>query len=233
MDTTKKRLLDGLYDFQSYLGLEEQWEFKLVSFGSSNELMQSAGERSIQFNQDFLQKSSLDFTFLVFIHEAYHAIKQGVVDKSQVNTIRDSVGWLVMQLLDVEADLITAKYLKERHLFSLLDYLFIHQKGAQLFINSTPRRPKFERFIGTMLSVHRLYQHQEEAIYLPNLSIPFTVVLIKQTQGINFYTERSDENLELINNFRKLYSNQHQIPFTDFYSKLRDYIEYFQNLFPL
>lgn len=227
---SEKRLLDYLYDFQTYLGLGGLWTFYFTSFGS-DDFMKSEGENIIYFNRDFLKIYPSDFALLVLIHEAYHAIKQGIVNKPQVNVIRDSVGWLFMQLLDVEADLVTVKYLKEKHQISLRNYLAIHQMGTRNFLNETPRRPKFERFIGSMLSIHRLFQYQEEAIYLPNLSIPFRLVLIKQGQGLNFYIGEERYNFDFISSFQELYSNQDKMPFEEFLNSLKHYIEDFQDLF--
>jgi len=137
----------------------------------------------IEFNTSISKKCSFDFYKLVVLHEFFHLDVQKVPNKSDAIRIKDAFGEQFMRLIDIEADYFTALFFKEKLGYSLVDYMRLSYNGNKIFLDKQIRPGKLERFIGTLLSIVKMYINSEEEtkrnrtmcdLYLPTISPIYT-----------------------------------------------------------
>lgn len=139
-------------------------------------------KNSVSFNTFILEQCNIDFFRIVVLHEYFHLVVQKVPNKDDATKIKDEFGDELMKLIDIEADFYTALFLKEKLDYSLIDYLKIKYTGSTVFRDKWVRAIKFERFIGELLSVSKMfmtYPKKEDEVtafdlYLPTISPIYT-----------------------------------------------------------
>lgn len=107
----------------------------------------------VRFNTSALKSCGLEYYKLIVIHECFHLFTQDVPNKLDAKRVKDDFGDTMMVLLDIEADFYASVFYKEVLNYSLVQYLSLNFHGAKTFSDKNIRTPKFERFIGTKLSV--------------------------------------------------------------------------------
>jgi hypothetical protein len=135
---------------------------------------QAKGE--VFFNTYISDKCSFEYFQMVVLHECFHLFVQDVPNKLDAKRLKDDFGNVMMKLLDIEADYYIAMYYKERRHASLIDIFALNYEGSELFGDPTIRVTKFERFIGSVLSIANAYfkspgreRVKERDLYLPNV----------------------------------------------------------------
>jgi hypothetical protein len=128
------------------------------------------------FNTYITDKCSFEYFQMVVLHECFHLFVQDVPNKLDAKRLKDDFGNVMMKLLDIEADYYTAMYYKERRHASLIDIFTFNYEGSEIFGDPTIRVTKFERFIGSVLSIANVYfkspgrkRVKERDLYLPNV----------------------------------------------------------------
>lgn len=147
----------------------------------------------VSFNTYIRQKCSFEYYKIVILHEFFHLVVQKVPNKDDATKIKDDFGAGFMKLIDIEADFYIALYLKEIHNYTLVKYWEINYEGGTVFVDKWIRSIKFERFIGTLLSICKMFMTYPENgeefkaydLYLPTLNPIYTedslhVLIIKK-----------------------------------------------------
>ncbi|WP_343605299.1 hypothetical protein [Fluviicola sp.] len=141
-------------------------------------------KRRVSFNMHILQcgKCSFDYFRIVVLHEFFHLAVQKVPNKDDATKIKDDFGSELMKLIDIEADFYVALYLKEKKGYTLVKYWEIYYEGGTVFADKWIRAAKFERFMGSLLSISKMFiiYPEEETnftacdLYLPTISPIYT-----------------------------------------------------------
>jgi hypothetical protein len=133
--------------------------------------------------------------------------------------LKHGFGEVMMKLLDIEADYFTALYYKQVKRSSLIDTFSLYAEGSQVFGDPLVVPAKFERFIGSVLSISNLYfEHPkntrlyETALYLPSIqSIPMDEVLhLVVSRNSHFMFGKIDVDLQDLANIKRAYTNRGQ-----------------------
>jgi hypothetical protein len=149
------------------------------------------GEKGkVDFNP-FIAKDNLQFFKVVLLHEYFHLVVQKVPNKDDATMIKDSFGNDFMSLIDIEADFYVAAFLKSKGC-TLREYWKLSFEGSRVFSDRWIRNKKFERFIGSMLTINFLFSDRSSNfdLFLPTVSTIFTEgkmrVLIVKSKHILF-----------------------------------------------
>ena len=169
-------------------------------------------KNSVSFNTDLIRIVSFEYLKLVFIHEYFHLIVQTVPSKDNVTKIKDDFGGELMKLIDIEADYYSASFFKENHNWDLNKYLKVYFIGRNAFIDTWIRPGKFERFIGSMLSIIKLFKDSEPkyTLFLPTIGPIYTEESIRIIvfNEKNVYFKNVQASNGLITEWKELYNNQ-------------------------
>jgi len=190
--------------------------------------------KSVSFNTYMVDGTSPDFYRLVVIHEYFQLVVQRVPHKEKVTKIKDTFGSELMKLIDIQADIFTALFLKETKGYSLDQYLRILFIGRSAFSDSWIRPMKLERFIGSVLSVGRIFlatnkngDLREYHSYLPTISPFYTEnclrLLVLKNEHIYYrdVTVDSDDILVL----KQCYGDNSHMEVEDYVNALKDFIQ--------
>lgn len=139
-------------------------------------------KRTVSFNTYVTEKCSLGYFKSILIHELFHLVVQRVPNKEDAVRVKDDFGDELMKLIDIEADYFTALYFKEKLGYGIVDYLKLYYEGSKVFADPRIRAIKFERFIGTLLSISKMFLNFPKAsqkvstfdLYLPTISPIYT-----------------------------------------------------------
>ena len=112
---------------------------------------------AVSFNTFSRKKCSFDYYQSIVLHEFFHLAVQRVPNKEDAVKIKDDFGGELMKLIDIEADFFTALFFKEHFQFGLVQYLKLYHEGSQVFSDKWIRVTKFERYIGTLLSISKMF----------------------------------------------------------------------------
>ncbi|MDP1803378.1 MAG: hypothetical protein Q8L81_18590 [Bacteroidota bacterium] len=156
---------------------------RLVDFPFSTQdwLMQVEGD-TVSFNTEVRKKCSFDYYKMVVLHESFHLMVQKIPNKGDATRIKDNFGDQLMKLIDIEADFYTALYYKEKLNYTLVKFLGLYFDGRTVFNDERIRPGKFERYIGSLLSVAKLFieypkvdsKDIEYDLYLPTIAPVYT-----------------------------------------------------------
>ncbi|UUC46228.1 hypothetical protein [Flavobacterium cerinum] len=177
------KILQALNDFNIWLKdldiVEDIYDLKKISiepYSDGDWVMKVEKEGSaVSFNPQVLRKSNYDFFEIVILHEFFHLIVQGVPNKEDATQIKDCFGSDFMSLIDIEADFYVASYLKNKKNFDANKYWKAYYEGTSVFKDKWVRNKKFERFLGSLLTVNKLFNtigKESFDLYLPSIS-PF------------------------------------------------------------
>lgn len=154
--------------------------------------------KTISFNTFVRNKCSANYYKSIVLHEFFHLAVQKVPNKDDAVKIKDDFGDELMRLIDIEADFFTALFYKEELGFTLPQYLTIYFEGSQVFSNKWIRIGKLERFIGTLLSICKMFINHPKKnqavksydLYLPSITPLYTEdnlhVLVLRKEHIYF-----------------------------------------------
>jgi len=152
----------------------------------------------ISFNTFCRKHCSFEYFQSIVIHEFFHLAVQKVPSKEDATRVKDDFGEQLMKLIDIEADFFTALFYKEILGYSLVGYLKLYHEGSKVFKDKWIRMGKLERFIGTLLSISKMFiNHPTNAkkvssydLYLVAISPLFTEdnlhVLVIRNEHIYF-----------------------------------------------
>lgn len=234
----KERLLSAIKDFSLWLkekkvttkafGVEN---IKIEPFSSEDWIMRvnyaKSNEPIVSFNPSIINKCSFEFFEVVILHEYFHLVVQGVPNKDDATKIKDGFGSDFMSLIDIEADFYVAYYLKDRRELDLESYWKLYYGGSTVFIDKWIRNKKFERFLGSVLTVDRLFQSKKNCfdLYLPSISGVFTqekmsVLKIKREHII---FEEYKIKLEDFTDIKKLYLKPSHFNFEGYYEIITNF----------
>jgi hypothetical protein len=148
---------------------------------------------TVSFNTFVSKRCSFEYYKSIIIHEFVHLVVQKVPNKEDATRLKDDFGDKFMRLIDLEADYFTAQFYKEVYKYSLVQYLQLYYDGSKAFSDKWIRKGKLERFIGTILSISKMYIDSPNNaktqntcnLYLPTISPLYTednfhVLLIKK-----------------------------------------------------
>ncbi|MGI0015319.1 MAG: hypothetical protein ACREBU_18030 [Nitrososphaera sp.] len=113
--------------------------------------------KPVRFNTHALHKCSYEYYRMIVLHECFHLFVQDVPNKLDAKRLKDDFGDTMMVLLDVEADFYTYLFHRQILRYRLIDVLGLNYEGASVFGDKTIRVVKFERFIGSNLSIINNY----------------------------------------------------------------------------
>lgn len=234
----KNNLLLAIKDFNSWLNLEnvskktfdikniiiepyknEDWIMKVNDNGK--------GEKIVSFNPYILKSCEYNFFEIVILHEFFHLVVQGVPNKDDATKVKDYFGSDFMSLIDIEADFYVALYLKQKKQFDMNKYWETYFNGSKVFIDKWVRNKKFERFIGSVLTINKLFLSDDNSfdLYLPSISPIITEnhmkVLVIKEKHISF--EEIDINYEDFKEIKNLYKKPSHLTFEGYFSVLEDF----------
>lgn len=127
-------------------------------FSNADWVMQYDHEKNqIAFNTFCRKDCSFDYYRSIVLHEFFHLAVQKVPNKDDAVKIKDDFGDELMRLIDIEADFFTALYYKEEKGYSLVQYLKLYYEGSQVFRDKWIRIGKLQRYIGTLLSITKMF----------------------------------------------------------------------------
>lgn len=170
---TKKKIVLSLDHISKVVDMpfaNEDWFIKMDEDGD------------ISFNTYVSSKCSFGYFRTIVLHEFFHLAVQNVPNKNDAVKVKDDFGDTLMKLIDIEADFFTALYHKEELGLDLIDYLKFYYEGRNVFSDSWIRASKFERFIGTLLSIFKMFvdhpKHKQIVkrydLYLPTIAPIYT-----------------------------------------------------------
>lgn len=111
----------------------------------------------VKFNTHALKTCSFEYYRMIVLHECFHLLTQDVPNKLDAKRLKDDFGETMMILLDIEADFYTYLFYREVFNYSFVDFQKISFEGIKTFSDKSIRFPKFERFIGTQISIFNHY----------------------------------------------------------------------------
>lgn len=153
---------------------------------------------TVAFNTFTRKDCSFEYFTSIVLHEFFHLAVQKVPNKEDATKIKDDFGGELMKLIDIEADFFTALFYKEELGYGLVRYLKLYHEGSKVFRDKWIRVGKLERFIGTLLSVSKMFiNHYNDKrpvksydLYLVSISPFFTEdnlhVLVVRKEHIYF-----------------------------------------------
>lgn len=179
------KVLNNYIDWLSEIGVLKNATkiTKTVDFPfSTQDWFMQVSDNSISFNTIITGRCTFEYYQMVVLHEAFHLMVQKIPNKSDATRIRDGFGDQLMKLIDIEADFYTALYYKEKLNYSLIEYLGLYFDGRTVFNDERIRPVKFERYIGSLLSVAKLFieypkkgkQKMNYDLYLPTITPVYT-----------------------------------------------------------
>jgi len=207
----KKELLKEINLFVEWLKSKSMEDASVITntfdfpFADEDSIMKvDVKKNHVSFNTYIRKKCSFEYYKIVILHEFFHLVVQKVPNKDDATKIKDDFGAGFMKLIDIEADFYVALYLKEIHNYTLVDYWQINYEGGTVFVDRWIRSIKFERFIGTLLSICKMFLtyptngdvFKAFDLYLPTLNPIYTenslhVLVIKKE---HIYFEEIEAN---------------------------------------
>lgn len=187
----------------------------------------------VSFNTFTRQKCSFEYYTSIVLHEFFHLAVQKVPNKEDATKIKDDFGGELMKLIDIEADFYTALFYKEVWSYGLVRYLKIYHEGSNVFKDKWIRQAKLERFIGTLLSVCKMFiQYRDEKevdlydLYLVSISPLNTEenlhVLVIRREHIYFdYIQATRDDFIKI---RDCYTNDDEFSFKTYAKRITSFI---------
>lgn len=135
-----------------------------------------------------------------------------------------------MKLIDIEADFYTAVFCKEILGYSMVEYLKLYYEGSQVFMDKWIRKGKLERYIGTILSLIKMFINFPKTkqrvntfdLYLLSISPLYTEenlhVLVVRKEHI--YFDYINAKLEDFIEVEKCYVNIYTFTFKGYVEKI-------------
>lgn len=233
----KETLLKAIQDFNNWLN---STNISKKSFDISNIIIEpyinddwimkvndKKDIKTVSFNPYILKSCQYNFFEIVILHEFFHLVVQGVPNKDDATKIKDYFGSDFMSLIDIEADFYVALYLKQKNSFDMKAYWETYFEGSKIFIDKWVRNKKFERFIGSMLTINKLFLSDDNSfdLYLPSISPVITEehmkVLVIKEKHISF--EEIEITYEDFKEIKKLYKKPSYLSFEGYYNVIEQF----------
>lgn len=241
LDTTQEAsLIKSLNDFTNWLHQKKILKKlspvkKTVEFPFANEdwVMKVKGD-AVSFNTILSQRCTFDYYKAIVLHESFHLAVQKMPNKEDAVRVKDDFGDGLMKLIDIEADFYTALYYKEKLGYGFVQYLQLYYEGSHVFSDSRIRAVKFERFIGTLLSIAKMFIRfpkktnivDEYDLYLPSISPVYTEeslhVLVIKKEHI-YYDEIKANHHDFVE-LKTCYINVENLSMKGYVRKLIDFV---------
>jgi hypothetical protein len=159
--TQQKELIESVHSFRHWLTetiphqtLENYTVFECVEPTPEDWIMRvNRATRVVEFNPAVASGCSLGYFEMIVIHECFHLFAQRLPNKEEARMIKANFGDHMMKTLDIEADFFTALYFRDVKGATLADVLSHYSEGSRVFGDPKLLNWKFERFIGSILSV--------------------------------------------------------------------------------
>lgn len=173
--------------------------------------------QTVSFNTILRKSCSFEYFKSIIIHEFFHLAVQKVPNKDEAIKIKDDFGGELMKLIDIEADFFTALFYKEVLNYSLIKVLNLFYEAGQVFGDKWIRKTKLERYLGTLLSITKMFFNNPNKVplvlqfdlYLPSISPMYLEenmhVLVLRKEHI--YFEEINATLSDLLPIRKCYTN--------------------------
>lgn len=237
---TKTKLLESINEFSNWLeqqGVAKQdydaEDIKFEPFSNEDWIMRvkvESGRKIVSFNPNILRDSTYDFLELVILHEFFHLVVQGVPNKEDATKIKDDFGSDFMSLIDIEADFYVALFLKVKRNYTLNKYWKLYFSGSKVFIDKFIRNKKFERFLGSLLTINKLYGNKKDNsfdLYLPSISPVFTqekmsVIIVKEKHLV---FEEINAKYEDFSDIKKLYLQPKHLSLKGYLATIKNFTD--------
>lgn len=237
----EKEILKAISDFKKWL-IEKKVVKKLpdinlgeIPFANEDWTMQyDAKSNTVSFNSFSRSRGSFDYFTSIVLHEYFHLVIQRVPNKDNATKIKDDFGGELMKLIDIEADFYTALFFKERYNYGLVQYLKLYYEGTAVFRDKWIRVTKLERFIGTLLSISKMFISHHKItkkvqcydLYLVSISPFFTEdslhVLVVRKEHI--YFDLIHAEMQDFNKIKDCYTNEDSISLKAYVSKIVTFV---------
>lgn len=165
-------IYDALCGFARWLGKDpDDYKFSFVDLPNEGLMRYEPKERRVIFNLHLYRYCNWDYFQTTLYHEFYHVLGHHMCNIIDVKVIRDAFNDTTIRFMDVEADLVTAQYLKEVKGYSFERFVNALYQGQKVFSDPVSRAGKLERFIGTICSVRALYEKEQKIVHVPSISL--------------------------------------------------------------
>lgn len=165
----KNRILNLIKDYATYLGVSLEL-YEIVFIEDTLQFPYESKFPKIIINLASIEQYGYDFVRNVVIHELYHLLRQGIHGNRYMQAIRTQFSEIHAFSADIEADLVTFKYLHQNHNVSLMDFYLAQYQGSSCF---TPKDKHkwyyYPRFTGSMLSIFHFAFSGIESVFVPSL----------------------------------------------------------------
>ena len=162
---------DLCFSFMGWIGYSNpEKKIEIIFSNQFPDFMTPVGYK-IYFRTSMNSSVSFDFYLTMCIHEFNHYIAQGIGDKEIVLSMRRTPdGRASLAQYDIEADILTYKFLKETINFSLIQaYETQYQNNVEHPRTTLDEIHKVSRFLGTISSLELLMDRGEDAIIVPSM----------------------------------------------------------------
>lgn len=190
-------------------------------------------EKTVSFNTHLRKKCSFEYYKTIVIHEFFHLAVQKVPNKEDVVKIKDDFGGEWMKIIDIEADFFTAMFYKEKLNFTLVQFLHLFYQSGQVFSDKWVRKGKLERYIGTVLTICKMFlTHPNKSplvttydLYLPSISAIYTednlhvIVLRKE----HIYFEQINATSKEVTPLMRCYTNVDEMTFKGYVKSIVEF----------
>lgn len=129
------------------------------------------GSDGIDINTRITSSVSPELFRLLVIKALVHVTHHGLADLIDITALRRGFGDTTALMLDIEADLHTAVYFHHVRGYGMeLLYDILLENIPAVHATSLTRDLRFERFLGSLLSVWWYYEHEELLLMVPALT---------------------------------------------------------------
>jgi hypothetical protein len=180
----------------------------------------------VWFNPEMMRRCSFQYFQLTVLHECFHLFVQDLPNKDDAKRLKDDFGDHFMKLLDIEADFYTALFYRESRGTGLIDLFQLYHEGSRFFGDPKTRTMKFERFIGSILSISKAYFDYpdkktpgERVLYIPSLIPGEESMHVLVSKGSHYTVQEIQASSHDLEQLKKCYTNQ-QSSKTDYVSRL-------------
>jgi hypothetical protein len=147
---------------QATLNVDTSHKYEIITFvaADAGDWIMKADEmmREARFNPYVTKMCSLEYFEAVVLHECVHLLVQNVPNKSDAKRVKDGYGNPMMKQLDIAADYWVARYYKEDRAAGLGKiFAVLYYEASRVFGDPRVRDEKFERFMGSILSIANLF----------------------------------------------------------------------------
>ena len=198
---------------------DEDWTMKVITDDKNKQI--------VSFNPNIIRLCNVEYWEMVILHEYFHLVVQKVPNKEDALKIKDTFGSDFMSLIDIEADFYVASYLKQKKKISAEEYWKLCYHGSSVFSDKWIRTKKFERFLGSLLSINKMFLNDSPTfdLYLPTISPIYTeesiMILVIKREHISF--EEIFADYEDFKKLKNIYKNCKSIPFEDYFETLNSF----------